>query len=445
MIRRALLMLLWLPWVAPYAQHATPMAADSAALPTGLPVLFDGAVRFRWRVPGDDAATARLPEPAVEFVLPDDGVVVAIELAVPDGAALELLGKSAFIPQPLPGVGAGYGRVWPVAVDADGQQSLEGGEIEFDGRWIGLRNRFHTVLLSEISADQIVVNTDTHNQPRILIVPMSGESRLSFRLYAGPVESVALRAADPVLTKMLFAALWDWLRWLCFAMLWLLTMIARVVGNIGLSIILLSVAAKFLMTPLTRMAERLQASVNATAAVLQPELAAIKRDYKGEEAHNRILAVYKKHAVHPLYTMKSLAGFLIQIPIFIAAFDMLGENIALHQASFLWIADLAKPDQWLALPVTLPFFGGHLNLLPCLMTAFTLLTSALQKEDALTVELIRQQRTRLFWMAGVFFVLFYTFPAGMVLYWTTNNVVALAKLLPGLLGGKKAGGPTNVS
>jgi YidC/Oxa1 family membrane protein insertase len=183
----------------------------------------------------------------------------------------------------------------------------------------------------------------------------------------------------------------------------------------------------------------LQASVNATAALLQPELAAIKRDYKGEEAHDRSLAVYKKYGVHPLYTMKSLAGFLIQIPVFIAAFDMLGENFVLHEASFLWMTDLARPDQWLALPVTLPFFGGHLNLLPCLMTAFTLLTSWLQQENALTAELIRQQRTRLFWMAGLFFLLFYTFPAGMVLYWTTNNVLALVKLLPRLRA-KSVGG-----
>jgi len=259
-------------------------------------------------------------------------------------------------------------------------------------------------------------------------------SSISFRLYAGPVELAALRAADPVLAGMLFAALWDWLRWLCFGMLWLLTLLHAVVGNLGLSIILLSIAVKILMMPLTRMADRLQTSVNSTTALLHPELAEIKRDFKGEEAHERTLAVYKKHGVHPLYTIKSLAGFLIQIPVFIAAFDMLGENFALHEASFLWIADLARPDQWLALPLTLPFFGGHLNLLPCLMTAFTLLTSWLQQEDTLTDELIRQQRMRLFWMAGLFFLLFYTFPAGMVLYWTTNNVLALVKLLPRLRG-----------
>jgi YidC/Oxa1 family membrane protein insertase len=232
-----------------------------------------------------------------------------------------------------------------------------------------------------------------------------------------------------VLTKTLFAALWDPLRWLCFGMLWLLTTIDSFIGNIGLSVVLLSLAVKILMLPLTKYADALQASVNRTQALLQPKLDEIKQNYKGEEAHERTLAVFKAHDVSPMYPFKSLVGFLIQIPIFIAAFDMLGENIALDGQSFLWIDDLAKPDNWLALPFVLPFFGGYLNLLPVLMTGITLLTSWLQRDPHLTPDLHKSQQRRLYWMAGAFFLLFYTFPAGMVLYWTTNNVLHLGKIM----------------
>ncbi|MFW2403834.1 MAG: YidC/Oxa1 family membrane protein insertase, partial [Gammaproteobacteria bacterium] len=225
-----------------------------------------------------------------------------------------------------------------------------------------------------------------------------------------------------------FAALWNWLRWLCFGMLWLLTTINGFIGHVGWSIILLSLAVKILMLPLTKYADSLQASVNRTQALLQPQIDEIKKNYKGEEGHERILAVYKEHGVNPLYTMKSLLGFLLQIPIFIAAFDMLGENIALDGASLWWIDDLAKPDNWIALPFTLPFFGGYLNLLPILMTGVTLLTSWKQTDPHLTPELERAQTQRLYLMAGAFFLLFYTFPAGMVLYWTTNNVLHLVKI-----------------
>ncbi len=240
---------------------------------------------------------------------------------------------------------------------------------------------------------------------------------------------------------MLFAALWDWLRWLCVGMLLLLGFIQGLVGSPGLAIILLSLSVKILMYPLTRVADNWQAQVNRTQALLQPSLDAIKKKYKGEEAHNLVLALYKEHGVHPMYTLRSLAGFLIQIPVFIAAFDMLGENFALHQAAFLWIDDLAKPDRLALLPMLLPFFGGHLNLLPFLMTGVTLLASAIQAEPDLSPQLRRQQQLKLYLMAAAFFVLFYTFPAGMVLYWTTNNVLHLLKILPGALLGMQKSAP----
>jgi YidC/Oxa1 family membrane protein insertase len=227
---------------------------------------------------------------------------------------------------------------------------------------------------------------------------------------------------------LLFAALWDFLRALTFGMMLLFELIYGWVGHYGVAIILLSLTVKILMYPLTALADSWQSQVNATASLLKPELDAIRRSYKGEDAHMRVLAVYKKHNVSQLYTFKSAAGFLIQIPVFIAAFDMLGENFALSQATFLWIADLAKPDHLAALPITLPFFGGYLNLLPFLMTALSVLAAVLQQEATLSAELQRQQSQRLYLMAAAFFVLFYTFPAGMVLYWTSSNLFHLLKV-----------------
>jgi membrane protein insertase Oxa1/YidC/SpoIIIJ len=114
--------------------------------------------------------------------------------------------------------------------------------------------------------------------------------------------------------------------------------------------------------------------------------------------------------------------------VFIAAFDMLGENFALDGTAFLWIGDLAKPDRWLDLPWAIPFFGAHLNLLPFLMTALTLLAAWSQRDASLSADLQQQQARRLYLMAGAFFVLLYTFPAGMVLYWTSSNLFHLIKV-----------------
>ena len=100
-------------------------------------------------------------------------------------------------------------------------------------------------------------------------------------------------------------SLLDWLRWLCVGMLVLLGWLQGLVGNPGLAIILLSLSVKILMYPLTRIADAWQAEVNRTQALLQPKLDAIKREFKGEEAHNRVLKVYAEHGVHPMYTLRS--------------------------------------------------------------------------------------------------------------------------------------------
>ncbi len=355
------------------------------------------------------------------------------ELDLPAGVDLHLTTGPGFIPEALPGFGSIYSRVRPVVVGPEGQTwLLEGDETSradyslSPDDWAGIRNRFWTLLIRVDGSGAVVdAGLPAAQQPQLDFALPAAKT---IQFYAGPVQWSRLQSVDPFLDEMLFAALWDWLRWLSAGLLMLHGWLMRLVGNAGVAIILLSVCVKILMWPLTRIAEAWQADVNRTQALLHPHLEAIKREFKGEEAHNKILAVYRDHNVHTLYTLKSLAGFLIQIPVFIAAFDMLGENIALHEAAFLWADDLAKPDRLAPLPFVLPFFGGHLNLLPFLMTAFTLLASAWQLDEALTDSLRRSQRLRLYVMAGVFFLLFYTFPAGMVLYWTTNNVLHLLKI-----------------
>jgi len=191
----------------------------------------------------------------------------------------------------------------------------------------------------------------------------------------------------------------------------------------------LSVRVGVLMKPLSKIADRLQDQVHEIDARLAPTLAAIKKNHKGAEQSEKILAMYKEENVHPLYSLKSLVGVLVVIPVFIGAFDMLAENIHLSGESFLWIADLSHPDAFLQLPFDLPFFGGYLNLLPFIMTGFSFVASKLHGHPAMDAVQQRKHSRNLVMMSLGFLILFYTFPAGMVLYWTTNNLISVIKTL----------------
>jgi membrane protein insertase Oxa1/YidC/SpoIIIJ len=95
--------------------------------------------------------------------------------------------------------------------------------------------------------------------------------------------------------------------------------------------------------------------------------------------------------------------------------------------SFLWIGDLSRPDAVGHLPFELPFFGAGINVLPFLMTGLSFLASMLHRSPAQHPDLRRKQLRNMLLLAAAFFVLFYTFPSGMVLYWTTNNLISALK------------------
>jgi YidC/Oxa1 family membrane protein insertase len=178
------------------------------------------------------------------------------------------------------------------------------------------------------------------------------------------------------------------------------------------------------MRPVNRWAERLQEDVRLTESRILPRLTEIKKAFKGAEQAERILALYKEEKVHPLYSLKGMAGVLVIIPVFIGAFNMLSENIWLSGESFLWIKDLSLPDAVFQLPIGIPFLGDTLNLLPFIMVIFSVIASVLRNKGEMDATLHARNQRNLVLMSLMFFLLFYTFPAGMVLYWVVNNAVS---------------------
>ena len=291
------------------------------------------------------------------------------------------------------------------------------------GDWAGFRARFWAIAAS---ADG---ETLIDPQAESVALRSDGAERFARRytLYSGPVERDALARAAPVLPRLILSGLWAWLRPLSLGLLWLLDGLTAIARSPGLAIVALAVAVKLLLLPLAAVAERLQEQVNAAQARLQPRLAEIKAGYRGEERARRTLAVYREEGVHPLYSLKSLAGLLIQLPVFVAVFDMLAEDFRLDGAPFLWIRDLARPDALARLPACVPFFGCDLNLLPFLMAGASLAVVSRYRSAALSPALLRRQRWNLAGVTALFFLLFYTFPAGMVLYWTSTNAFQLVR------------------
>ena len=389
-------------------------------------------VTFRADLPGGGARIVK------SFAVSREGYEVAMtvqlsgekaaELTVGRRLALELGAGQGLLPAPAPGFSAMLDRVSRVVI-AGGRVRAVGDDRRNPtplaaGDWAGFRGRFWAVLLR--SGDRGIL--EPRSDAILALVTPDQPGLLSWRytFYSGPLERGTLTSASPGLERLLFSGLWPWLRALSVALLLLLHWLIGLVGQPGLAIVALAVAVKVLLLPLTVVAERWQEQVNATQARLQPGLDAIKAAHRGEERARRTMVLYREEGVHHLYTLRSLLGVLIQLPVFIAVFDMLAEDFDLSGVSFLWIQDLSRPDALGRLPACLPFFGCDLNLLPFLMSGVSLAALFRFRSAVLTPSLVGRQRRNLAGMTLLFFLLFYTFPAGMVLYWTSTNAVQLA-------------------
>lgn len=134
---------------------------------------------------------------------------------------------------------------------------------------------------------------------------------------------------------------------LAFPLLWLLRTFYAVVHNYGVAIILLTILVRMLFYPLTL---KSQQSMKAMQK-LQPQIAALKEKYKEDPARmqKEQMALFKTHKVNP---MGGCLPMLVQLPVFIALYAVLGNSIELFQAPFFgWIQDLSTKDPYYIYPV----------------------------------------------------------------------------------------------
>lgn len=122
--------------------------------------------------------------------------------------------------------------------------------------------------------------------------------------------------------------------------------------------------------------------------------------------------LYRQHHYHPIYALRGLLPLAIQIPFFIATFGLFSHYKSFLGQGFLGIKDLGKPDHLL--------FG--VNVMPILMTALNVLAVHLYSRQLPDREKIQSDG-----IALIFLVLLYKAPAGLVLYWTVNNLISVSK------------------
>jgi YidC/Oxa1 family membrane protein insertase len=187
-------------------------------------------------------------------------------------------------------------------------------------------------------------------------------------------------------------------------------------GNPGLSIIVLSLVMNFLVLPLYKRADALQAEERDTEAKLHDGLAHIKKSFSGDERMMIQQEYYRQNHYKTTDAFKGSVSLFLEIPFFIGAYQFLSNLTTLQGVSFGPLADLSAQDGLLV------FGGMTLNLLPIIMTLVNIISCIIY-----TKGYPKKTKIQLYAMALFFLVFLYNSPSGLLFYWTLNNVFSLCK------------------
>ncbi|OIN92298.1 MAG: membrane protein insertase YidC [Comamonadaceae bacterium CG1_02_60_18] len=221
------------------------------------------------------------------------------------------------------------------------------------------------------------------------------------RLFAGPQEENMLQALAPGLELVKD---YGWLTMLAKPLYWLLDQLHKLISNWGWAIVALVLLLKIAFYWLNAKAYASMAKMKA----VNPRIMEMRERLKDnpQQMQQEMMRIYREEKVNP---MGGCFPIMIQIPVFIALYWVLLASVEMRNAPWIgWIHDLSSPD---------PFY-----ILPIVMTLTTILQTSLNPAPPDPM-----QAKMMWFMPLAFSVMFFFFPAGLVLYWITNNVLSIAQ------------------
>ncbi len=276
-------------------------------------------------------------------------------------------------------------------------------------KWVALQDKyFISALIPQTSASVFPKKQgDKLVSTAVRLTVDSSDALLGLQLFAGPKEydtlqSLQIRLEDTIDFGWFLFGSWDMVRAVAKPIFYVLRYINDYTHNYGVTIILLTVSIKLLFVPLQY---KSYTSMKKMQGV-QPKVAAIQEKFKDDRdrLNKELIKLYRDHKVNPV---GGCLPMLLQMPVFVSLFNILYMTIDLRQAPLgLWITDLSVQDPYYILPIIMGFS-----------------MVVMQKIQPTTMD--PTQAKVMLMLPVLMTFLFINFPAGLVLYWLTNNVLSI--------------------
>jgi YidC/Oxa1 family membrane protein insertase len=287
-----------------------------------------------------------------------------------------------------------------VLLDMDKEDFTEKSSDKFltgNINWIAQEDLYFTAALIPQTAIEGVKFWNEAGSPEIALSLKPGKH--TFLFYAGPKEYDRLKQLNAKLEHIID---FGWFSIIAMPLFWVLKFFYKYLGNYGWSIVILTILVRVPFIPILNKSQQSMKKMQK----IQPLMAELKEKYKNDpqKLQKETMALYKKYKVNPV---GGCLPMLLQIPVFIALYNVLLQAIELRGAPFmLWITDLSVKDPYYVLPVVM----GLTMVIQQKMTP-----SAMDPKQAKMMML----------MPVIFTFMFLTFPSGLVIYWLVNNVLGI--------------------
>ena len=338
-------------------------------------------------------------------------VDVAIRVAGLDDAVGVLLGTNFGMVEWGQGLIGALGPAW--MIDGALEKETPDPEIRRSGdvRWAALQDKYFISVIIPQGAQGVFAKSEADYVVTSGVeFPVEAEgSRLRFQLYAGPKQFDLMRSLghgleDTIDFGWFIYGSWSVVKAVAKPLFYVLRFLYEYTQNYGVAIILLTCGIKLLFVPLQYKSYKSMQGMQK----IQPKIQAVQAKFKEdrERLNRELMKLYKEHKVNPV---GGCLPMVLQMPVFISLFNILYMTVDLRRAPFaLWITDLSIPD---------PFY-----VFPILMGASMVLQ---QKIMPTTMD---PTQAKMMMLLPVFLTfLFLNFPAGLVIYWLTNNVLTIGQ------------------
>ena len=298
--------------------------------------------------------------------------------------------------------------------------------------WIGITDKYWMTALIPASGEKFkstFLYQDGYkanfllNNPKVIAPSSKANNEIKIFVAAKEVQTIDAYAEKENIEKLDLIIDWGWFYFFTKPLFFAVDYLFKLTGNFGIAIVLITVLIRLIFFPLANYSFKSMAKMKA----LQPEMARLKDLHKDDKTklQQEMMSLYKKEQINPA---SGCLPVLIQIPFFFAIYKMLFISLEMrHQPFFGWIKDLSASDPTTIfnlfglLPFTPPSFL-IIGIWPILMGLTMFIQQKLNPAPTDPIQ------AKIFMFFPIFLtVILASFPSGLVVYWTVNNILTIAQ------------------